>query len=133
MWAVSVYIWPSFFDDPIFQSEFDGVAVADAPDLFLQVPFTARPYEQKPQVLLVVVETQSNELAVLIQALGGEVQPLGGSRFCFDDQFNRGVAELLVAVEAVAYGKELLAVEFHQAFGAVATGLEGFDNFHIVT
>lgn len=133
MWALSVYIGPSFFDDPIFQSEFDGVAVADAPDLVLHIPFTARPHDQKPQVFLVVMDTQGYKLTVLIQAFGGEVQPRSGGSFCFDDQFNRGVAELLFAVEAVAYGEELLAVEFHQAFGAVATGLEGFDNFHIVT
>ena len=52
--------------------------------------------------------------------------------FAFDDQFDGGVADLLIGVVAVAYGDQVIAVAFDKAFGAVLAGFEAFYNVHIV-
>ena len=52
--------------------------------------------------------------------------------FLFDDQFDRGVVGVGLAVETVAYVDQLFAVALEQCLGAGFSGLEGFDNFHIV-
>lgn len=73
----------------------------------------------------------SDALAVSVEALGGVVEAFAGRGFAFDDQFDGGVADLLLGIESVAYGHQVVAIDFDQALGAVLARFEGFHHVHV--
>lgn len=67
-----------------------------------------------------------------MHSAGGVVKTFEWRGTTFDDEFDGGVAELLFSIQPVAYGDEIVAIEFDVALGAVLAGAQGFHNIHIV-
>lgn len=77
-------------------------------------------------------DAQQDWPLVLMKAVSDVVEAFEWGGTTFDDEFDGGVAELLFSIQSVAYGDEIVAIEFDVALGAVLAGAQGLHNVHIV-
>ena len=104
----------------------------DQPNQVVTIPFSAGLLDHALQFGLVAVDAQGDRgRRAVVWDRGGLVFEQGV--FLLDDQLDRGVAGIGLAIQAVAHGDELVAVAFDEAFGTGLAGPKGFDNVHIVT